>query len=88
MKIVACLVALVASVSLIACAPAPPPPTEEPPAGGLEETSFTANLNGFDIHYEVHGQGPVLMVLPQSWGLSLEGLRALYEPLENELRMV
>ncbi len=88
MKIVACLVALVASVSLIACAPAPPPPTEEPPAGGLENGSFTANLNGFDIHYEVHGQGPVLMVLPQSWGLSLEGLRALYEPLENDLRMV
>jgi len=88
MKIVACLIALVASISLIACAPAPPPPMDESPAGRLEDGSFTANLNGFDIHYEVHGQGPVLMVLPQSWGLSLEGLRALYEPLENELRMV
>ena len=88
MKIVACLVALVASVSLIACAPAPPPPEKEPLTTGLENGSFVANLNGFDIHYEVHGQGPVLMVVPQSWGLSLEGLRALYEPLEDDLRMV
>jgi pimeloyl-ACP methyl ester carboxylesterase len=88
MKIVTFLIALVASVALVACSPAPPPPVEKPAAGGLDNGSFTANLNGFDIHYEVHGQGPVVMVLPQSWGLSLEGLRALYEPLEDELRMV
>jgi pimeloyl-ACP methyl ester carboxylesterase len=54
----------------------------------LENGSFMANLNGFDIHYEVHGQGPVLMVVPQSWGLSLEGLRALYKPLEEDLTIV
>jgi len=61
---------------------------ESPPIAGLEYGSFTADLNGFDIHYEVHGQGPLLMVLPQSWGLSLEGLRALYSPLEEDVTMV
>ena len=66
MKIVGYLIALVASVALVACAPAPPPPEKEPLTTGLENGSFVANLNGFDIHYEVHGQGPVLMVVPQS----------------------
>jgi proline iminopeptidase len=56
--------------------------------GGLENGSFSVNLNGYDIHYEVHGQGPVLMTVPNSWGLSLEGLRALYRPLEKRLTMV
>jgi pimeloyl-ACP methyl ester carboxylesterase len=74
------------------CAPAEQSPVVETPAvtepAGLDNGSFTANLNGFDIHYEVHGQGPVLMTLPNSWGLSLEGLRALYRPLEARLTMV
>jgi hypothetical protein len=55
---------------------------------GLENGSFTADLNGYNIHYEVHGQGPVLMTVPNSWGFSLEGLRALYRPLEAHLTMV
>jgi pimeloyl-ACP methyl ester carboxylesterase len=59
---------------------------ESPP--GLENGSFTAPLNGFNIHYEVHGQGPVVMTVPNSWGLSLEGLRAVYRPLEEHLTMV
>ncbi len=53
------------------------------PSQELETGSFTAKLNGFAIHYEVHGSGPVLMTVPNSWGLSLEGLRALYRPLEQ-----
>jgi proline iminopeptidase len=67
---------------------------EAPEAGdpvvptGLENGSFTATLNGFQIHYEVHGQGPVLMTVPNSWGLSLQGLRALYRPLEERVTMV
>ena len=48
----------------------------------LANGSFTAELNGFRIHYEVHGQGPVLMTLPNSWGLTWQGLRAIYRPLE------
>ena len=57
-------------------------------AGGLANGSFTADLNGFRIHYEVHGQGPVLMALTNSWGLSLEALRAMYRPLEEKLTLV
>jgi proline iminopeptidase len=55
---------------------------------GLENGSFTTQLNGFNIHYEVHGQGPVVMTVPNSWGLSLEGLRAVFQPLEERLTMV
>jgi pimeloyl-ACP methyl ester carboxylesterase len=54
----------------------------------LENGSFTAVLNGYRIHYEVHGAGPVLMTVPNSWGLSLEGLRAMYRPLEAGLTLV
>ncbi len=58
------------------------------PSQQLETGSFTAELNGFTIHYELHGSGPVLMTVPNSWGLSLEGLRALFRPLEKSLTMV
>jgi len=64
----------------------PPAPPAEP--RGLENGSFHAELNGFDIHYEVHGRGPVLMTVPNSWGLTLGGLRALYRPLEHQFRLV
>lgn len=54
----------------------------------LENGSFIAQLNGFPIHYEVHGGGPVLMTVPNSWGLSLQALRELYRPLEGRVTMV
>jgi proline iminopeptidase len=54
----------------------------------LANGSFNAALNGFAIHYEVHGRGPVLMTLPNSWGLTWQGLRALYRPLEATFTMV
>jgi proline iminopeptidase len=54
----------------------------------LANGSFTAELNGFRIHYEVHGQGPVLIAVTNSWGLSLEALRAMYRPLEEKLTLV
>jgi proline iminopeptidase len=54
----------------------------------LANGSFTAVLGGPRIHYEVHGRGPVLMTLPNSWGLSLQGLRALYRRLEERLTLV
>jgi proline iminopeptidase len=64
--------------------------TKPAPTGvaGLANGSFTADLNGFRIHYEVHGQGPVLMALTNSWGLSLEALRNMYRPLEEKLTLV
>jgi pimeloyl-ACP methyl ester carboxylesterase len=54
----------------------------------LKNGSFEAVLNSFRIHYEVHGSGPPLMTLPNSWGLSLNGLRALYRPLEAKRTLV
>jgi proline iminopeptidase len=54
----------------------------------LPNGSFTAELNGRKVHYEVHGRGPVLMTLTNSWGLTGEGLRGLYRPLEEKLTLV
>lgn len=76
---------VLAALLVAACTAKPPSPA---PGGGLASGSFTADLNGFSIHYEVHGRGPVLMTLPNSWGLSHEGLRAMYRPLEERLTMV
>ncbi len=90
MKSLIRIVPLVVTIAVFGCAPAETPPEieEAEMLNGLANGSFMAQLNGFDIHYEVHGQGPVLMTLPNSWGLSLEGLRALYSPLEERLTMV
>ena len=89
MKAIAVLLSSLVAIALVSCKPSPPAQEAPPPIQtGLADGSFTANLNGFDIHYEVHGQGPVLMVLPNSWGLSLEGLRALFGPLEEKLTLV
>jgi pimeloyl-ACP methyl ester carboxylesterase len=82
------LTTLVVALALGACTSTGPEPEEAPMPEGPTNGSFTAPLNGFQIHYEVHGQGPVLMTLPNSWGLSLEALRAMYEPLEDRLTMV
>jgi len=61
---------------------------EESATGDLANSEFTVNLNGFNIFYAVYGQGPVLMAMPNSWGLSHQGLRSLYRPLEEHLTMV
>ena len=87
MKIKRVLVALMVAV-LFACAAEPPTPAEEQPEAALENGSFKASLNGFGIHYEVHGDGPVLMVLSNSWGVNISALRALLGELEGELTMV
>ncbi len=73
---------LVFLASIAACSPA------KAPAPGLENGSFTAELSGRKVHYEVHGSGPVLMTVPNSWGLTLEALRAMYRPLEAHMTMV
>ena len=89
MRLVPSVLALLAVVSFAACiAKAPDAKRSPSPAGPLANGSFTAELNGFRIHYEVHGQGPVLMTVPNSWGLSLQGLRAMYRPLEQRLTLV
>jgi pimeloyl-ACP methyl ester carboxylesterase len=55
-----------------------------PPRNG----SFTTALGGQRIHYEVHGRGPLLMALPNAWGLTLDALRGMYRPLEERLTLV
>jgi proline iminopeptidase len=70
---------------LAACGGVAPSPER---GQGLANGSFTAELNGFTIHYEIHGQGPILMTLPNSWGLSLQGLRNFYRQLEEHFTMV
>jgi proline iminopeptidase len=55
---------------------------------GLENGSFTAQINDFEIHYEIHGQGPVMMVVPNSWGLDVVGLRGMFEGLERKATLV
>jgi proline iminopeptidase len=80
---------LLGLVALAACTAKAPEPRPSPSAlPGLANGSFTADLNGFRIHYEVHGQGPVLVALTNSWGLSHEALRAMYRPLEERLTLV
>lgn len=54
----------------------------------LKNGSYMVELNGFRMHVEIHGQGPVLMVVPNSWGLDIVGLRGLLQPLEQRLTMV
>lgn len=88
MKVAMVVAALALGVAIGACTVRAPDPDETKEPEGLANGSFTATLNGFQIHYEVHGQGPVLMALTNSWGLSLEGLRAMYRPLEERLTMV
>jgi pimeloyl-ACP methyl ester carboxylesterase len=70
-----------AQASAAAAGAAPPPPA-------LTDGSFTQDVGGRRLHYEVHGQGPVLMALTNSWGLSLAALRAMYRPLEERLTLV
>lgn len=54
----------------------------------LRNGTFTAPLNGARIHYEVHGTGPVMMVLPNAWGINIAPLRTFYRTLESELTLV
>ncbi len=85
-KLFARFIAVAALLSILgACGAAP---EAEAPSTGPENGEFTAQLNGFNIFYRVAGRGPVCMVMPNSWGLSHEGLRALFEPLEKSLTMV
>jgi proline iminopeptidase len=81
---------LLAAALLIACGTesTPDDASSESSATQLTSGSFTAELNGHRIHHEVHGSGPAVMVVPNSWGLSLEGLRAMYRSLEERLTMV
>lgn len=80
-----------ALIPLAGCGPAPAPPAAPPPpaaVAGLVNGAFDLELDGRTLHYEVRGSGPVVLHLTNSWGLSLEGLRQMYRPLEDGLTMV
>jgi proline iminopeptidase len=87
MRLVPSVLALLTVAWALACT-AKAPEVMPSATAGLANGSFTAELNGFRIHYEVRGQGPVLMALTNSWGLSLQALRAMYRPLEEKLTLV
>lgn len=76
--------ALVAAALLASAAPL----VAQATPAQLENGAFTVELNGRRIHYAVHGTGPVLMTVPNSWGLSHDALRAMYRPLEERLTLV
>ena len=82
------LVLSAAVAVILGCGGESPPTETERSLPALENGSFTAEIDGRTIHYEVHGQGPVVMALTNSWGLSLEGLRELFSPLTERLTMV
>ena len=73
---------------LAGCSPSPPEESSSEKTSPLANGSFSADLGGFSIHYQVHGSGPVLMTVPNSWGLTLEGLRGLYRGLEEHFTLV
>jgi proline iminopeptidase len=73
-------------IECIASVPQVVAPALEP--AGLENGSFVAEIDGRRLHYSVHGEGQPLMVVPNSWGLSLEGLRGLLGDLEDHLTMI
>ncbi len=54
----------------------------------LDNGDFTADVEGRRVHYVVSGSGPALMVLPNSWGITIEGLQGLFGGLEDEFTLV
>ena len=57
-------------------------------AASLENGSFVEQIDGRVIHYAIHGEGPPVMVLTNSWGLTLAGLRGLFGTLEDHATMI
>lgn len=49
----------------------------------LRNGSYHARLDDRRIHFEVHGDGPPLMIVPNSWGIDSTGLRGLLRVLER-----
>lgn len=88
----ALLISLASLASMLGCAS----PFDDSTGGdvvaegnpALQNGSHMVELNGLRIHVEIHGQGPVVMVVPNSWGLDIVGLRGLLRPLEQRLKMV
>ena len=62
MKLTYVSMILLAVAALAACSSTTTETDEMQQEPGLENGSYAANLNGFNIHYEIHGNGPVVTV--------------------------
>lgn len=54
----------------------------------LDRGSHRLELDGRTIHFEVHGEGPPLMVMPNAWGITTTALRSLFRGLEAHRTLV
>ena len=54
----------------------------------LENGDFTAEIGDVSIHYVVSGSGPPVMVLTNSWGITVDGLQSLFSRLEDDFTMI
>jgi proline iminopeptidase len=86
--VVASCLGLVALACGGGSAPQASPSPEAAPVAQFANGSFTEDVGGRSVHYEVRGQGPVLMVVTNSWGTTLAPLRRMFQPLEEKLTLV
>lgn len=65
-----------------------PTPEQAEAAPPLENGEFTFTHDGVTTRYAIHGSGPVAMVVSNSWGITIEGLRAVYGGMEEYLTLI
>jgi proline iminopeptidase len=82
------------SAAAVVLALLPPPAAARPAAAepasapSLEPGSHVLATGGRRIHYEVHGDGPPLMVMPNAWGITTGALRRMFGGLEAHRTLV
>lgn len=65
-----------------------PDSAQSEPSVEIQTGAFTKEIGGRAIHYVVSGSGPPLMVLPNSWGISVSALQELFGGLEQNFTVV
>lgn len=78
------------AVAFAACTPAENENEQTKPEekAGLENGEFDLDHEGRNIHYRVHGKGPEVMVLTNSWGITTNGLRNVFKCMEDDFTMI
>ncbi|CAM2069550.1 Alpha/beta hydrolase [Sulfidibacter corallicola] len=59
-----------------------------PKGGTLQNGTFSFEHDDVTTHYAIYGKGPVCMVMTNAWGITHQGLRELFRPLEKHLTLV
>lgn len=54
----------------------------------LKSGTFNVKVPGGELSYLVSGDGPPLMVLPNSWGIEKEALQAMFSDLEKMFQII